>query len=178
MVIALSGRRIDDVHSKKSRFPLSNVALVRLRTRLMLKAQDVQMLVSSAACGADLIALQEADSLGVSCRIILPWSRERFKQSSVADRPGDWSVIYDEIIDSVSAKGNLVLINQTSLEPNYFLVSQAILDEAVTFAQQMGTCAGAALVWDGSSRGNHDVTDEFGKEARKRGLRVIEVNTL
>jgi hypothetical protein len=178
MVVALSGRRIDAVDATESRFPLANLDVVRLRIRSMLKAQAARVLVSSAACGADLIALLEADSLGLTCRIVLPASREHFKQRSVTDRPGNWGAIYDKVMDAASANGNLVLINQTSPKPNYFLGSNAILDEAVTFAKKLGTSAGAVLVWNGISRGNHDVTEEFGKEARKRGLPVVEVSTL
>jgi hypothetical protein len=178
MVIALSGRRIDAVDAKEPRFPLANVDLVRLRIRSMLKAQAARVLVSSAACGADLIALLEADSLGLTSRIVLPSTREHFKRRSVADRPGDWGAIYDKVMDAASANGNLVLMNQTSPKPDYFLGSQAILGEAVTFAKKLGTAAGAVLVWNGISRGNHDVTEEFGEEARKRGLPVVEISTL
>jgi hypothetical protein len=178
MVIALSGRRIDAIDAKERRFPLANVDLVRLRIRSMLQAQAARALVSSAACGADLIALVEAHSLGLTSRIVLPASCEHFRRRSVIDRPGNWGSIYDKVIDAATANGNLVLMNQASPKPNYFLGSNAILDEAVTFAEKLGTSAGAVLVWNGISRGNHDVTEEFGKEARRRRLAVVEVSTL
>jgi hypothetical protein len=178
MVIALSGRRIDAVDAKESRFPLANVDLVRQRIRSMLKAQGPRALVSSAACGADLIALSEANSVGLASRIVLPSSREHFKQNSVTDRPGDWGEIYDKVMDAASADGNLIFLDQTSPKPNYYSASRAILDEAAALAEKLGTFASAALIWDGVSRGDHDVTEEFGKEARKRGLPVVEVSTL
>ena len=178
MVIALSGRRIDALDAKEPRFPLANAELVRLRIRSMLRAQAASVLVSSAACGSDLIALVEANSLGLTCRIILPSNREEFRQRSVADRPGDWGSIYDQAIDRACATDNLILLNRTKPKPDYFLGTQAILNEAVATAGKLGSSAGAALVWEGNSRDGKDVTKEFGDEARRRGMSVVEISTL
>jgi hypothetical protein len=178
MVIALSGRRIDAADAGETRFPLANIDLVRMRIRSMLKEQEACALVSSAACGADLIALSEADSLGLTSRIVLPSSRDDFRQSSVADRPGPWVEAYDKVVDAASAKGHLIFMHQTSAKPSYFSANRTILDEALALAKKLGTSTSAALIWDGASRGNHDVTEEFGKEARKRELPVIEISTL
>jgi hypothetical protein len=178
MVIALSGRRIDVVDEKESRFPLANVELVRMRIRAMLLEQAASVLVSSAACGADLIALVEANSLGLTSRIVLPSSREQFRQRSVIDRPGNWGPIYDQVLNSAVAQNNLILMKQVPPKPDYFLGSQAILNEAAAFAAKLGTSARAALVWNGVSRGERDVTEAFGEEARKLGMSVVEVSTL
>jgi hypothetical protein len=35
----------------------------------------------------------------------------------------------------------------------------------------------AALVWDGITRGDDDLTEGFGVEARNRGLPVVEIST-
>ena len=178
MVIALSGRRIDALDAREPRFPLPNVELVRMRIRSMLQARKASVLVSSAACGSDLIALVEANSLGLTCRIVLPSNREEFRQRSVADRPGDWGSIYDQVIDRACATDDLIQMNQSTLKPDYFLGTQAILNEAVATAGRLGIPAGAALVWNGSSRDGNDVTEKFGDEARKRGMSVVEVSTL
>jgi hypothetical protein len=111
-------------------------------------------------------------------RIILPSGRDQFKQTSVSDRPGGWDTIYDNVIDAASANGSLILLNDGSSQPPYFSTSRVILDEAAALAANLGISAGAALIWDGVSRGRHDVTEDFAKEARKRGLRVLEVSTL
>jgi hypothetical protein len=178
MVIALSGRRIDALDAKESRFPLANVELVRKRIGSMLRAESASVLVCSAACGADLTALVEASFLGLTCRIVLPSGREQFRDRSVADRPGDWGPVYDQIVDQAYASGNLILMNQVESKPDYFLGTQAILNEAAAIAERLGASAGAALVWNGSSHGENDVTEEFGVEARKRGMSIVEVSTL
>jgi len=178
VVIALSGRRIDAFNAKDVRFPLRNVDLVGRRIRSMFEADGVKALVTSAACGADLIALSEAGALGLPRRIVLPSTRDDFKRNSVLDRPGAWSSLYDEVLEAVSASGNLIVMDRALQRPDYSAASLAILDETAALAKELGDSPAAALIWDGSSRGDHDITEEFGEEARKRGLRVIEISTL
>jgi hypothetical protein len=178
MIIALAGRRIDAVDSAPPRFPLQNIELVRKRVRAMLEARQATALVSSAACGADLIALSQAGSLGLRRRVVLPFERERFRKSSVTDRPGDWGPLYDKLIDEVDARGDLVVLRDMAEETAYSLANQVILDEAVSLSGALDEPAAVALVWDGLSRGPGDSTEEFGAEARKRGLSVLEIKTI
>jgi hypothetical protein len=178
MIIALSGRRIDAVGAEQPRFPLQNIDLARKRIRGMFEAQRATVLVSSAACGADLIALSAAGSLGLRRRVVLPFDVERFRKTSVIDRPGDWGPLYDSVMEELRASGDLVVMNETSDEAAYALANHAILDEAVSLAKKLDQPVGAALVWDGISRGSDDVTEQFGVEAKKRGLPVIQIATV
>ena len=165
MTIALSGRRIDAEHSKTSRFPLENVEFVRQALRDLFIESRADTLVSSAACGADLLALEEAGKLGMRRRIVLPFAPEQFLQSSVMDRPGDWRGAFERAI----AGSDVVVLESGS----YAGASQAILDEAA----KLGDVT-AVVVWDGKSRGNGDVTESFGVEAGRRGFPVIPISTL
>ena len=88
MIIALAGRRIDAADADTQRFPVENIELVRRRLRELFERERPEALVSSAACGADLIALDEAGALGIRRRVILPFDRRRFRETSVIDRPG------------------------------------------------------------------------------------------
>jgi hypothetical protein len=87
MVIALAGRRIDAAGTKTPRFPLQNAETVRTRCRHFLQNRGAAALVCSAACGADLIALSEARQLAVRRRVVLPFGRNRFRQTSVVAVP-------------------------------------------------------------------------------------------
>ena len=107
MIIALAGRRVDPADAKEQRFPLDNVESVRTRARAVLKKLGATALVSSAAWGADLIALSEAGQLGLRRRVILPFERRRFRETSVTDRPGEWGPLYDQVLDAVEAAGKL-----------------------------------------------------------------------
>ena len=88
-VIALAGRRVD--RGKKntpSRFPETRVPVVRREIAGLLARESALALVSSAACGADLIGLEEAERLGLRRRIILPFTPTEFRNRSVSDCPG------------------------------------------------------------------------------------------
>jgi len=178
MIVALAGRRIDAIDAKQRRFPLENVDLVSERVREMLRTEEAIGVVCSAACGADLIALSAAISLGLRRRVVLPFERERFRETSVVDRPGDWGPVYDRVLNDAEASGNLVVIAKTSDDQAYSAVNRAILDEAILMAAQLKQPVAACIVWDGASRGAHDLTEEFGVEARKRGLAVVERMTI
>jgi len=52
-----------------------------------------------------------------------------------------------------------------------------IVDEAISLGQELRVPVGAALVWDGKSRGKGDLTEEFGRY-RSRKIAVVEVMTL
>ena len=89
-VVALAGRRIDLPEAQVPRFPLENVQEVGRRICEALYEMHAVALVCSAACGADLVALEQAKQLGLRRRIVLPFAPERFRETSVVDRPGDW----------------------------------------------------------------------------------------
>jgi hypothetical protein len=178
MIIALAGRRVDSPDAKTPRFPLENVDLVSTRVRALLKESGATTVVSSAACGADLIALSEAGKLGLRQKVVLPFERRRFRETSVTDRPGEWGPLYDQVLDAVDAAGDLVVLQNASDDEAYAAANGAILKEAVALAKAVNKSAIAVLIWDGASRGDHDLTEEFGAEARDCGLAVTEVRTV
>ena len=70
-VVALAGRRIDAADAANPFSPRQ----VRGRSRsvaALLRAERIEALVCSAACGADLIALEAAGALGLRRRVVLP----------------------------------------------------------------------------------------------------------
>ena len=178
MIIALAGRRVDTADATQARFPLENIELVRERIREMLRARAATLLVSAAACGADLLALSEAGALGIRRRVVLPFERDRFRETSVTDRPGNWGPVYDQVLNEVAAVGDLLIANPTSKGNEYAAGNLAILDEALRLGGDTSQGVDAVLVWEGSSRGEDDNTEHFGVEARKRGLPLIEVRTI
>ena len=97
MIVALAGRRIDKPDADAPRFPLTGVDLVRGRLHHLLSEKKVTTFVCSAACGADLLALAAARDLGIRRRVILPFTRERFRVTSVVDRPGDWGPLFNAV---------------------------------------------------------------------------------
>jgi len=178
MIIALAGRRVDAIDATQSKFPLQNVDRVSRAVRALFELHQVTAVVSSAACGADLIGLAEAGKLGLRRRIVLPFDRAKFRETSVIDRPGDWAALYDKILDEVESRNDLTVVNTATHAEPYSMVNGLILADAVSLGREEGEPVNAALVWDGISRGKQDFTDELGVEARKLGLAVLEVLTI
>jgi hypothetical protein len=178
MTIALSGRRIDPVEAEPSRFPLGNVDLVRNRLLTLFDGYSRSTLVCSAACGADLLALDIAGLLGWRRRVILPFEPKRFRDTSVTDRPGDWGRLYDRILDEVTSAGDLV-VNPAPAGANvYSSTNEYILTETGSVAAGCGEVQVAVVVWDGKISGPDDATNGFAVAAGERGITVLEVSTL
>ena len=132
----------------------------------------------SAACGADLIALDVAGELGLRRRVVLPFGPGRFRATSVTDRPGDWGPLFDRIIDEVQAKGDVVLLGlDEGDDATYAAANDAILNEAEALAAEPPADVVAVIVWEGGSRGEGDLTEAFATSARARGHPVREVLT-
>jgi hypothetical protein len=177
-VIALAGRRVDAPDARQVRFPPQNVRMVEDRIRQCLR-EAICVLVCSAACGSDLLALGVANELGIRRRVVLPFERVRFRETSVADRPGDWTQRYDTALDEIERHRDLIVLGYEQTDPNaYARTNAAIVDEALRISRQEKKFAQALVVWDGKSRGAEDVTAHFLEEARAKGMPVLEVLTL
>src|SRR5438270_11295822 len=124
-VIALAGRRIDAPDAKATRFPLDAVPLVHQRLRELFRQEQADALVCSAACGADLIALDEAGRLGIRRRIVLPFAPDRFRETSVIDRPGGWCPLFHPLMDEAGKAGQVVVLDAGNREAAYAAASDA-----------------------------------------------------
>jgi hypothetical protein len=93
-------------------------------------------------------------------------------------RPGEWGSLYDRILDEVQKAGDLQILDLKSGEQAYAETNHMIVDEAISLGQKLLVPVNAVLVWDGKSRGEGDLTEEFGRYARSRKVAVIEVMTV
>ena len=177
-VTALAGRRVDASDATQVRFPPRNVPMVEEGIRKCFQ-KEVRVLVCSAACGSDLLALGVASELGIRRRVVLPYARALFRETSVVDRPGDWGKRYDRLLDEVEQQQDLVILGYKQADPTaYARTNTAIVDEALRIARQERQWAQALAVWDGKSRGREDLTAQFLVEARAKGMPILEVLTV
>jgi hypothetical protein len=174
--VALAGRRIDMPGAASPRFPLANVPEVSRRLRNYLVEREVRHLVCSAACGADLLALEAAEEVGVpALTVVLPFSPASFRQTSVMDRPGDWGPIFDRLIAEVRERGRLVVLDrERSNHAAYAAATHRIIEEAGRFGVGVRAC----VIWEGASRGASDHSLAFADAARARGWPVDYILTL
>ncbi len=193
-IIGFAGRRIDAPDSSLSRFPVSQIDRVYQQITALFIKNEFSMLIASAACGADLLALKVAQNLRVCYRIILPSAVEQFRVTSVVDRPNsnewNWGAIFDGVVSAAQENGDLVILKTgEDRHAGYQAVNHAILDAAqgqsakqsrkgATHVSQDFQSMHAVIAWDGHPRGERDLTWHFANEARMRGIVVTEILTL
>lgn len=193
MIVISAGRRIDEVDAKEARFPLENVDEVAEAIRSRLADLSPDVLICSAACGADLIALDAAAGLGIRRRIVLPFAPPHFRHTSVTDRPGnstwDWGAIFDDLIRLAVESDDLIILpprDDGDETAAYVAVNRRIIDEARSLAEESDdqkkgggerAQVRAVIIWEGSSRGEGDLTAELAALARKAGIPVEQVRT-
>jgi hypothetical protein len=128
--IALAGWRVDGPGAP-ARLPAGSTVAVREEIRRVLADTGATGLVCAAACGADILALEAAESLGLRARIVLPFSVDVFRVKSVADRGGDWSVRYGRLVRHAVRSGDLRVLPPAETDEAAFAeTNRAILDEA------------------------------------------------
>ncbi len=179
VVIALAGRRIDAPGASQRRFPAENVELVFNRIHAFFEERKPSALVSSAASGADLLAIAAARELGIARHIILPFAAPDFRQTSVADRGGDWGRRFDEEMARLGDTETPICLNDSRRDNQaYKATNVEILKQARQLASAQGTSVQALIVWNGAARQTEDNTNEFANAARNAEIGVAEILTL
>ena len=173
-VLVEAGRRVDAPDAETPRFPPSNVNKVRQRIQQVFAREKPVAFVSSAACGADLLALDVAGNMHVPRYVLLPSPPEEFRKSSVTDRPGDWGALYDKVLNTAKV-GVLTLPDG---QEGYLQTNLKLLDRAEALAREHHTSVAALVIWNEQSRGPDDVTAHFLEQAKLRNIPVLEVSTL
>ena len=173
-VLIEAGRRVDAPDAGTARFPPSNVPKVRKRIRELLVREKPTAVVCAAAFGADLLLLDVAGKMHIQQIVLLPSDPETFRQSSVADRPGDWGELYDHVLKTAKVE----ILKVPEGQEGYLQTNLMLLDHGEDLARARGVPAQALVIWNQKSRGSDDVTEHFLKQAKQRHIPVVEISTL
>src|SRR5436190_21153316 len=82
-VIVQAGRRVDAETAETAQFASTNINLVRERIKNKFLEHKPLALVTSAACGTDLLALEDAERMNIERFILLPSPPAEFRAGSV-----------------------------------------------------------------------------------------------
>lgn len=178
MIVAVAGRLIDADGASPARFPVGSVD--RVAREIEATIRDANAVVSSAACGTDLLAADAAARLGIRARIVLPFDADRFRDTSVIGRGGDWGPLFDRVLTRAWAAGDLVVLAEPDSHEGYLAATREILHQADAIAVASGDAKRLALVvWEGASRGERDLTALFLLEAGSRpGWTTTQIRTI
>lgn len=175
MILIAAGRRIDDRHPEVEYFPERNVPLVKKGVEMFFAAHKITALISSAACGADLLVQEVAMELGIKRTIVLPFNEETFRKISVVDRGGTWGELYDSLLNNASVH---VLGFSVEDHKAYNKVNDQIIAVGKALAGKMQQAGVALCLWNGVKKKSGDATDDFRIKAKTNGFAVKEINTL
>jgi hypothetical protein len=183
MIVVVAGRRIDPPNAAATRFPLKSRGAVAKRIQKALSELGATTLVSSAACGSDLLAINAARALGARRRIVLPYQEDWFLEDSVTDRPGRWEDLYAQVIGEARASDDLLILGERrGSDDAYRAANEAILAEALRLAREEnpddpGAALAGLIIWEGASRGPDDVTDHMRQRLANAGAKIVTVLT-
>lgn len=179
MIVAFAGRRIDADNAEKPVFPLALGSSVKTKIIQALRDTHAKHVISSGACGTDLLAMQAAETLQVLKTMVLPFKAETFKMTSVIDRPGDWGFVFDNLVTELRQSGHLIELDLDKDDPDvYTKTNLHLLDEAEKLAtKDRHRAVMAMIVWEGKPRGTGDTTHHFMLEAQKRNFRIREIRS-
>ena len=76
-IICLADRRVDQAGANPLRFPSGNVDLATGRFAGLFGSGVAVALVYSAACGADIIAFEQAERQRIRFHVVLPFERSK-----------------------------------------------------------------------------------------------------
>lgn len=108
--------------------------------------------------------------------MVLPYHPDKFRRSSVTDRPGEWGLLYDRLIYKIGAAGDLIVLDDKSTDEFAFRHTNEAIIHLASFAA-MPEHAGAVLVWEGRSNGKNDLTAAFENLATAAGMAIYTILT-
>lgn len=97
-VLAFAGHMIDAPDRSAPRFPAALEPAVAAALRELLTRLRAPILYASAACGADLICIEQAQDIGAEVNIVLPFDRQDFVRTSVATGGEGWVARFDRAL--------------------------------------------------------------------------------
>jgi class 3 adenylate cyclase/tetratricopeptide (TPR) repeat protein len=176
-VCVFSGHMLDGPGRETPRFQAADINRVQSEINRFFDSKRIGITYSSAACGSDILFLEEAIRRGVESIIVLPFPPEEFKRSSVSFAGPDWERRFDKVIASAS---NVINLDDDPSAPGAiaFTYTNRYLDGAAMLrARALATEVCCLAVWDGSpplcAGGTSEIVTHW--QQRREDLSIIGV---
>ncbi len=176
-IALFTGHMIDRPDRARPRFPAQLERAVAHAIRDKIKASDVAIGYSSAACGSDILFLEKMLEAGGQIVVVLPYEQEQFIRDSVhLVRGSGWRVRFERVLKRAT---HVVTASFHRLEiggVSYAYANQLLLGLARIRATELGTELAPLAVWDGSPGDESGGTADAVKLWREVGLSVQIIN--
>jgi class 3 adenylate cyclase len=178
-VLVYTGHMIDAPGRPVPRFDPSMEAEVSKAIHLQLQDLKPGAAYGSAACGADILCLEAVHELGGELHIVLPFSVEQFRATSVDIREdGRWGDRFDKLLDVATEV--LVISEQPpqGCTATYQYANLIMTGLARLRAQMLGANLRGLTIWDGHTTGLPGGTSSAVQTWRETGLDVDHVTVI
>lgn len=103
VVLVFAGHMIDQPGRPKPRFPPALEERVRREIADRLRRHPAKIGYSGAACGSDILFLEEMQRQGAEVQVVLPFPRDEFQKASVDILPGaNWGKRFKRVLEQAA----------------------------------------------------------------------------
>jgi len=154
-VVVFSGLLADGPGETEPRFDASGDTALRRAMAEKLKSLNAGISFSSAACGADILFLEEMIARKGEVNIVLPFEREHFIRESVAiARDPGWVERFENCLEKAARVVVAGQYNPLLQKQDFRFADLYLYGAALARARRLGTGLSALAVWDGVDKGN------------------------
>ncbi|NIQ00388.1 MAG: DUF4071 domain-containing protein [Nitrospinaceae bacterium] len=147
-VIAFTGQTIHGMGKSPGIDP-ADEEMLRKQIRRHLETYQIKIAFGALACGADLMVADEILKQGGELNVILPFSREEFKRTSVSPAGPAWEERFDRAMDQAASVYHIVDDAYTGYDLLYQACSLQIMGLAYLRSQTLGSRAYHLTLWNG-----------------------------
>ncbi len=147
-VVVFTGHMIDSPGRTEKRFPCELEENVRKQIREQLEKMNAGIGFASAACGSDIIFLEEMIRRGGEINIFLPFEPQMFIKESVDHATADWKQRFENVLKQAVTVQVLGHYNPGVNHFNYEFTNMCLLGTGRFRAQSLNTDLIGFAVWD------------------------------
>lgn len=174
MILVFAGVQADLPDAAEQRLPQSAEGALRHCIEDLLRTLGPRLAVGAAATGSDIIIAEAALSAGVPVRIVLPFAREAFEETSLHARDPSWRQRFTALLD---VTGPAVTGGLDAADPRVFEQhNQVLLELATEWAEPSEPVL--ALAIRPPARATHSTTDDFAERCLRMGVPLLDVDPL
>ena len=147
-VIAFMGQTIHGM-GKSPGIDSADEEMLREQIRNLLEKHKIKIAFGALACGADLMIAEEILKQNGELNVILPFSREEFKRTSVSPAGPVWEEKFDWALERAASVYEIVEDAYTGYDLLYEACSLQIMGLAYLRSQTLGSQAFQVALWNG-----------------------------
>ncbi len=178
-VILFAGHMLDRPGQPAKRFPRALEGAVRKEIAARLARFETGIAYASAACGSDILFLEEVIRLGGEINVVLPFEREQFLRESVGFiREGGWAARFERVLEHAAQVKVLGQYHAGLESLNFEFTNLILYGLAKTRAKILDTELKALAVWDGVKNGQAGGTASAVSHWQRRGQPFERIDPL